>query len=104
VGLRRLRPGGGAALAVFVSPFASSAPDGLERVAADQGFQTEAAERPVWDVSPLPDYQLPGIESEKVAKAVAGLIGTLALFALVLLLGRFLGRLRPHPTQDPDSA
>jgi cobalt/nickel transport system permease protein len=93
-----------AALAVFVSPFASSSPDGLERVAADKGFETAIAERPVWSLSPLPDYQLPGIESAKVSTAVAGLIGTVALFAFVLLLGRFFGRLRPRAAQGADSA
>ncbi len=93
-----------AALAVFVSPFASSSPDGLERVAADKGFETAVAEQPVWDLSPLPDYQLPGIESARIATGVAGLIGTVALFALVLLLGRFFGTLRPRAAQGTDSA
>jgi cobalt/nickel transport system permease protein len=93
-----------AALAVFVSPFASSSPDGLERVASDKGFETAVAEQPVWKLSPLPDYQLPGIESAKVSTAVAGLIGTVALFALVLVLGRFFGRLRPRADQAADSA
>lgn len=93
-----------AALAVFVSPFASSAPDGLERVAADKGFESAVAEQPVWDFSPLPDYQLPGIESQRAATAVAGLVGTVALFALVLILGRFFGRLRPRAAQGADSA
>lgn len=93
-----------AALALFVSPFASSAPDGLERVASDKGFETAAAEQPLWDLSPLPDYQLPGIESQRAATAVAGLIGTVALFALVLFLGRLFGRLRPRAAQGADSA
>lgn len=93
-----------AALAVFVSPFASSSPDGLQLVAADKGFETAVSEHPVWNLSPLPDYQLPGIASHKAATAVAGLIGTVALFAFVLILGRFFGRLRPRAAQGADSA
>ena len=83
-----------AALAVFVSPFASSSPDGLERVAANEGFETAAAQQPVWRFSPVSDYQLPGLGNEKVATAVVGFIGTVVLFALVGLLGRALSRRR----------
>lgn len=82
------------ALALFVSPFASSSPDGLERVAVEEGFETAAAEEPVWSLSPLFDYQMPGIENERVATAVAGTLGVAALFALIVLLGRALGRRR----------
>ncbi|MFH0917126.1 MAG: energy-coupling factor ABC transporter permease [bacterium] len=82
------------ALAVFVSPFASGSPDGLERVAANEGFETAAAQQPVWGFSPLGDYQLPGLGNEKVATAVVGFIGTVFLFALVGLLGRALSRSR----------
>lgn len=96
-----------AALAVFVSPFASSSPDGLERVAADEGFEAAAAEEPVWGLSPLFDYQMPGIGDERVATAVAGLIGVIVLFGLILLLGRALGRrgasaaARPAEAREP---
>jgi hypothetical protein len=82
------------ALAVFVSPFASSSPDGLEKVAADNGFEHAAASQPTWDFSPIPDYAFPGIHSTGVATAVAGAIGTVALFVLVLLIGRAIGRRR----------
>jgi cobalt/nickel transport system permease protein len=82
------------ALAVLVSPFASSSPDGLEKVAADNGFEEAAAEQPVWDEAPIPDYLFPGIQSEGVATAVAGAIGTFALFVLLLAIGRVLGRRR----------
>ncbi len=79
------------ALAVFVSPFASSSPDGLERVAADKGFE-QAAGGPLWSLSPIPDYTFPGIHNAGVATAVAGAVGTLVLFVIVLLLGRAIGR------------
>lgn len=77
-----------AALAVLVSPFASSAPDGLERVAQDQGFD---GERAAWRLSPIPGYSFPGFANTRLATAVAGLAGTLVMFALILGLGRALG-------------
>jgi cobalt/nickel transport protein len=98
------------ALAVLIAPFASSSPDGLERVAADKGFESAAAVQPVWRFSPFGDYQIPGIGSEKVATAVAGFIGTVVLLALVLLIGRTVGRRRvvapPRlaATQEPPSS
>jgi cobalt/nickel transport system permease protein len=83
-----------AALAVFVSPFASAAPDGLKSVTIEQGAGSAATDAPVWRFSPLPDYQLPGVESQSLSTALAGLIGIIALFAVVILSGRALGRRR----------
>jgi hypothetical protein len=87
------------ALAVLVSPFASSSPDGLEKVAVDEGFEEAASAEPVWAEAPIPDYVFPGIKSEGVATAVAGAIGTIVLLVLVLVIGRVLGRrsLEPQP-------
>jgi len=101
------------ALALIVSPFASSSPDGLEKVAEDKGFLEKAEEtEPAWDSAPIPDYAVPGLtekvtvedeetgavvekeEPTKLATALAGLIGTVAIFligwglALLLKLGR----------------
>lgn len=71
-------------LALFVSPFASSLPDGLERVAEDYGFIDNAEEL---INSPIPDYTFPGIANEKVATAVAGIIGTLLALAVAYGIG-----------------
>lgn len=79
------------ALAVFVSPFASASPDGLERVAEDKGF-AEAATAPAWDFSPLGDYSFPGLGEGGLSTALAGLVGTLLLFVIVLLAGRAIAR------------
>lgn len=63
------------ALAVaFASPLASPQPDGLERVAEDQGFLAAAQEPPF---TILPDYTVPFIENEAVSTIAAGVIGTL---------------------------
>jgi cobalt/nickel transport protein len=66
-------------LAVILSPFASSFPDGLERVAEDKGFLEKGEVAPAM-VSPVPDYAWPGIKSEKLATSVAGVMGTLLVF------------------------
>ncbi|HEX5621688.1 MAG TPA: PDGLE domain-containing protein [Solirubrobacteraceae bacterium] len=60
-------------LATAASPFASSSPDGLERVAADNGFAPRAESRDV----PLFDY---GTDS-KLATGLAGFAGTLIVLA-----------------------
>jgi hypothetical protein len=69
-------------LALFVSPYASSSPDGLDRVAADNGFGGAAETRAIQDRSPIPGYALPGVEDERLAKGLAGFVGTLGVFAL----------------------
>lgn len=76
-------------LVVFVAPFASAWPDGLEKVAATLGFEHRASASPVLP-APLPDYTVPGIASASFATIVAGVAGTLALFALVWAAARAL--------------
>ncbi len=79
-------------VAVFLSPWASSWPDGLERVAENLGF-LKKAEGPgisVWANSPLPDYKLPGVQNERWATGLAGLVGTLAMAAIGWGLARLL--------------
>jgi len=72
--------------AIFLSPFASTKPDGLERVAEDKGF-LEKGEGPQVVNSPIPDYTLPGIKNEKLSTSIAGLVGVI----IVALLGFGLG-------------
>jgi cobalt/nickel transport protein len=69
------------ALALFLSPYASSSPDGLEKVAGDHGFQARGKVHRVQDRSPIPGYAFPGIGDPRVATALAGLAGTLGVFA-----------------------
>jgi len=80
-------------LAILLSPFASSSPDGLEKVAEDKGFLEKAEERqPAWELSPIPDYAVGGIENESLATALAGLIGTLLTFAVGLGVAKLISR------------
>lgn len=62
-----------------LSPLASSSPDGLERVAEDEGFIGLAGEAPFQIIA---DYVFPGMENEALATILAGIIGTLILFGV----------------------
>ena len=62
------------ALVVFVSPFASSSPDGLEKVAIDHRLDTNAKASPVAG-SPLADYSTSGVDDERLSTVLSGVIG-----------------------------
>ncbi|MBD3265532.1 hypothetical protein GF373_02585, partial [bacterium] len=65
-------------IGVVLSPFASSWPDGLEKVAEDLGFLEQASEE---FVTPevVPDYEMPGFEGSWATSA-AGFVGTLIMY------------------------
>ena len=83
-----------AAVVIVLAPFASSDPDGLERVAIDAGFAEQGTEA---SFEILPDYSVPFLGDSAASLIVAGLIGVALLFAGVWLLGRLLAR-RARPT------
>jgi cobalt/nickel transport protein len=66
-------------VAVVLSPFASTHPDGLERVAEDKGFLSKAQEKPLTP-EVIPDYEMPGIHSKTWATSAAGFVGTLLVY------------------------
>jgi len=65
-----------ALLLTLASPLANPNPDGLERVAEDNGF-LEMAQDPAYTL--LPDYTVPFIQSEIFTTIVAGIIGVLVV-------------------------
>jgi len=74
-------------IAFFLSPYASSDPDGLEWVAEfgvpENLTFIEKGEDAVWEGSPLPDYTVPVLgEEAHISVMVAGIVGTLLLFGL----------------------
>ncbi len=73
----------------LLSPLASPYPDGLERVAEDHGFIERAQEAPY---HLLPDYTFPGLGEGPLSTILAGLTGTLLLFAVGSGMARFLRR------------
>ena len=80
-----------ALVVVILAPLASSDPDGLERVAEDQGF-IERAEN--FFSGLLGDYAIPGVDNEGLSTILAGLIGVAIVVVLVLILGRVVARRR----------
>lgn len=84
-------------LAFAVSPYASSNPDGLERVATDKGFADAGRLHAIQREAPAPDYAFPGIGNPRLATGVAGFAGTLAVFGIAYGVGAGLRR-RPEVT------
>jgi cobalt/nickel transport system permease protein len=90
----------GATVAVVVlliafGPFASSSPDGLQKVAADKGIDARAATTP--PKTPFAGYTVSGVHDE-VGTSLAGVAGTGATVTLglgVLALARHRRRSRP---------
>ena len=76
-------------LAIFVSPYACSWPDGLDKVAEKFGF---AARATTFIKTWIPDYKMPGISSAGIATAIAGALGTAFMFGLACVVGRVLVR------------
>jgi len=73
----------------LVSPLASPDPDGLNRVAADLGFDSTARAAP-YEI--LPGYSMPLIEDSNLAKIAAVGIGTLVVFGIAFVIGRIGAR------------
>ena len=68
-------------LAGVVSFYASTSPDGLNRVAEDKGF-SQTQTRHHGDGSPFAGYGTKGVGDERVSKGVAGVVGSLIVLVL----------------------
>ena len=69
------------ALAFFVSPYASTQPDGLNKVAAQHGLDHAARSSAMSD-GPTAGYEVEGIDDRHLSKGVAGLLGVTVTFLL----------------------
>jgi hypothetical protein len=85
----------GIAIAVMVvialAPLASPDPDGLERVAEDHGFISQAQN---FFTGLLGDYAIPGVDNAWLSTVLAGLLGVAIVVGVVYLLGRLVARRR----------
>lgn len=102
-------------IAIFLSPFASQDPDGLDRVSQDLKFDNKAVEdapaRKLPFAQVFDEYALKGVP-EAVATPLAGLVGTLATFGLAWGIGNWLfvvliqlaGMMTHRPTQMSQSS
>lgn len=91
------------ALALFVSPWASSQPDGLERVSIDRGFSDDAQDHALVD-GPVADYSVKGVDGTRLSTALSGLIGVLLTFGIGLGLFGLLRRLRSDESPTNEGA
>ena len=78
-------------LAGGVSFYASSQPDGLEKVAEDIGF-IETAKDPATAGSALAEYGVAGVENERASVGIAGVIGVVATGVVATGLFIYLGK------------
>jgi len=74
-------------IGTIVSPFTSSHPDGLERVAEDHGFINLTT---TLFNAPIPDYLIPGVENEVLATGLAGFLGVALTLIVTLGIGKFI--------------
>ena len=71
--------------AILISPYASGNPDGLERVAQDLGF-LEAGQSSPYNL--FQDYSIPFLGDTGVSTVIAGVVGVIVVFGLLMLVGR----------------
>jgi cobalt/nickel transport protein len=94
-------------IAIFLSPFASSDPDGLNRVSSDLNFADKEIEEAPAQKLPFAavfdGYALKGVP-EGVATPLAGLVGTLATFGLAWGISKLVVRNSASSDVDHDAS
>jgi ABC-type Fe3+ transport system permease subunit len=81
-------------LAVFI-PFASSSPDGLQKVATSMRIEEPA---PAWH-GLMGDYSISALGNGYVSTLAAGVLGTLMVLGISLVLGAAISR-RNQPNKE----
>jgi hypothetical protein len=81
-----------ATVVIIFAPLASGDPDGLEWVAGEHGF-LETAQGALYSI--IPDYAFPGVEDPVLSTILAGVVGVIIVFLLMVGLGWLLRRRRP---------
>ena len=92
-------------LAMLVSGFAYSSPDGLNKVAEDHRFATTAKQH-LFENGPLAGYAVKGVGNDRLSTGISGLIGVLVTFGIGLALFAVVramrsDRDRSEPTRAP---
>ncbi|XHX76190.1 MAG: PDGLE domain-containing protein [Stenomitos frigidus ULC029] len=93
-------------IAIVLSSFASTDPDGLDRVAEDLKFSDKALEEQPSQKLPFhaifDEYAVRGVP-EQIATPLAGLVGTLVTFGLAWGAGKLLVRRPGIASEDSQS-
>jgi cobalt/nickel transport protein len=87
-----------AILAGGVSFYASSSPDGLEKVAEDVGFIETAKDHTLSDFT-LADYGIKGLDNARLSVGIAGLIGIAATAVIAMGFFRLIQKKAPTRNQ-----
>jgi hypothetical protein len=70
----------------FLIPFASSNPDGLERVAEDLGIEETHSS----STGLMPDYTVPIVKNDYGSTLIAGIIGVFLVLGVTFVFGKTL--------------
>lgn len=91
-------------MAGVVSYYASSHPDGLERVAEDEGFSSSAQDHATGE-GPFADYTTEGVDDERLSGGLAGVLGAgvvlLVMGGVVYVVRRRSGAVGPGERAEP---
>lgn len=80
-------------LVIFIAPYATKHPDGLERIAQDKGFLgKEEARLP----AVISGYSFPGIKNERLSVVIAGILGIAIAFSAAYLLSILMRKSKKH--------
>ncbi len=79
------------AIAGVLSYYASSQPDGLEKVAEDKGF-LDTAKDSVNAGTPLADYGITGLENERLSVGLSGIIGVIVTLLVAFAIFKTLAK------------
>ena len=96
----------GLAVALFaagvLSYYASSSPDGLEKVAEDHGFIGNAVDS-ANAAMPTADYSISGVQNERLSVGLAGIMGVAVMALVGFGLFWLLVRGKKPSTQQPST-
>lgn len=76
-------------ISLAISPFASRSAEGLEKLVLDRGH-IHPHRIIIHYQAPIPDYHVPGIKDQEIAKILGGTLGTVATFTACMLLLSFI--------------
>lgn len=79
------------AVAGFLSYYASSHPDGLEKVAEDKGF-LDTAKDSVNSGTPLADYGITGLDNERLSVGLSGVIGVFVTLIVAFVIFKVIAK------------
>lgn len=79
------------AIAGVLSYYASSQPDGLEKVAEDKSFLNTAKDS-VNAGTPLADYGITGLEHERLSVGLSGIIGVIVTLIVAFAIFKTLAK------------